>query len=212
MVAGGVLAAATAAVLITLTGWAVGRDSAADTAQASAGAAPARTTAVTPDPSVPSAPRVDPEQTTPDSSGRQGPFVGPGGELQLPGGRLPGELGPLVERLAELGIPSLDLVLPDDAIVRSLGFTSQQIDGDAAFGLTIAFEVGGAKAQLTVSNLADLPVGEAVDLAGTPGVIDADGRVVWRSGGDTLTFTLEGRDLDQARLVELAIEIERAMQ
>lgn len=209
VVAGGVLAAATVAVMVGLTGWALARDD--GPVPASVSATTVAPTTAAPQPLSPPASRPESDAVPPERLDRLSPFLGPDGELQIPEGRLPGGVEDLMRRLTELGIPSPDLVLPDEAVVRGMSFLAEEVDGERQVGLSMSFELGSDRFQLTASTVQDLPDGTAIDLDGTPGVVDDQGRVVWRTAAGTLTFTLEGRGVDQDRVVEVATEIERAM-
>ncbi len=231
-VTGGVLTLASVAVMVGLVWWAIGREDRTERAQAIQDTTPS---SVSPDVENPDR-RVlpggaddeffaDPDgffdrfrEEFPEGLTDEDPLHPPGGEFgfSVPDGQFDGGLGGRFERLQEeldsMGIPSLDLVLPDDAIVRGFSFSSIGEGDDRTLGLTVTFELDGIRSRLTASSSGEIGEGTPVDLDGTPGILDESGRLAWKAGGGTITLTLESQALDEEALIVLAIEIERAMR
>lgn len=232
MVTGGVLTLASLVVMVGLVWWAIGREDRAEGAQAiqDTGSPSVPPDAESPDRGVlPGGADdeffADPDgfvdrfrEEFPDGLTDEDPLHPPGGEFDfsVPDGQFDGGIGSrfgrLQEELDSMGIPSLDLVLPDDAIVRGFTFSSVGEGEERSLGLTVTFELDEVRSRLTASSSGEIGDGTPVDLDGTPGILDESGRLVWKAGGGTITFTLESQDLDEETLLELGVEIERAMR
>ncbi len=232
MVTGGVLTLVSLVVMVGLVWWAIGREEQAADAQAIQDTSPSsvESTGESPDRGVlPGGADeeffADPDgfsdrfrEQFPDGGSEGDPLHPPDGEFEfsLPDGQfdggLGGRFGRLQEELDSLGIPSLDLVLPDAAIVRGMAFSSVGDGEERTLGLTVSFELDGVRSRLTASSSGELGEGVPVDLDGTPGIVDSSGRLVWKAGGGTISFTLESPSLDEEALAALATEIEIAMR